>query len=62
MSVVFHGAHVQKMPCVSRAAVDLESKVAQIEVEAECSIIASAVVPSLVQAVSDLGCEAKAVS
>ena len=53
---------LQKMPGIGKVVVDLEGKLARIEVKSESSAKASAVIPSLVTAVKELGFEAEHVS
>ena len=57
-----YGICMQKMPGIGKVAVDLASKTARVEIKAESSADTSKLIPSLIQAVSDLGFEAKSVS
>ena len=50
------------MPGIGKVAVDLGSKTARVEIKAESSADTSKLIPSLIQAVSDLGFEAKPIS
>lgn len=50
---------IQKMDNVRKVTVNLETKLAQIEVKADSQMDALSVMPKLIQAVNDLGFEAQ---
>ena len=57
----FHFSHEQKMDDIGKVTVDLEGKLARIEVKALSEAAAGAKVPTLVAAVKELGFEAEPV-